>query len=347
MTAGYPLPVLLAVALVALLAAWLLTPLVRRLALALGVVDRPDHRLKTHARPMPYLGGLVILLGVAAGWAVFIGCGAPLPVHDRARSVVIGLGTLLMALLGLWDDRRNLSPWTKLVWQSLIAGFVAAFGLRMQLVMLPDWLNFILTVVWLVGMTNAFNLIDIMDGLASGVAVIAGLLLYLLAVTTPLYDKTFVAVWSLALAGAAAGFLRHNCRPAKIYLGDMGALAIGFLLATLAIGESYTSSTVLGLLAPLLVLAIPLYDTFYVIVLRLLARKSILRGSRDHCALRLRRLGLSVEQTVLTLYAIALLFGLGGLALALSAGVPALLLAGGLVLLALLGGALLARVTME
>ncbi len=346
-TATYPLGLYLAVVFCALAGAWALTPLCRALALRAGIVDRPDANLKTHGEPMPYLGGLAVLGGLGLGLMAYALLPGPtLADPDRQRLAALLLGTLLMALLGLWDDRRNLSPWTKLAVQTLIALPVALWGVRMQLVWFPDWLNLLLTVLWLVGMSNALNLVDIMDGMAAGVAGIAGLLFFLLAVTTPLYDKTFVAMPALALAGACGGFLRFNFAPARIYLGDMGALALGFLLGALAIGESYTSTTLFGLLAPLLVLAIPLYDTFYVIVLRLLAGKSILRGSRDHVALRLRALGLSVRQTVTVCYAASLLFGGGALVLALSSGTFAAVLAATLVLLAVAAGVALSRVKM-
>jgi len=344
----YYTPLFFAIVAVAALTTGILTPVARRLARRHGIVDRPDNQLKTQRNAVPYLGGAAVWGGILAALIVFWAFPAAyLSTPDRMRMIALLVGAILMAGLGLLDDLRNLSPLVKLGAQALVAVMMIKCDLHLQIVFLPMWINYALTIFWLVGITNAFNLIDIMDGLATGIAGISAVLFFLLAITTPGLDKTFVAVWGLALAGSLSGFIFFNFHPATIYLGDMGALSIGFLLGGLAISESYTSMTDLGLLIPLFILAIPLYDTFYVIILRILSRRSIMHGSRDHFALRLKALGLSVVSTVVLCYIISLMFGGIALFLSLSSGLRAQLLAGLMIIFALIGGILLKRVRME
>jgi UDP-GlcNAc:undecaprenyl-phosphate GlcNAc-1-phosphate transferase len=180
-----------------------------------------------------------------------------------------------------------------------------------ELVFLPWWMQYVLTILWLVGLSNAFNLMDIMDGLASGVGVIAAG--YLLVVAL-LNERWVVAAFTVALIGALLGFLRSNFHPASIYLGDCGSLFVGLTLGALAMVMDYTEHNDLGYLTPLYILALPIIDTAYVIVLRLRSGRKIYHGSPDHFPLRLRRrLGGSTVRTVLISYAAALILGAVGL----------------------------------
>ena len=173
----------------------------------------------------------------------------------------------------------------------------------------------LMTVVWMLAVINAFNIIDIMDGLSAGTAMIASLVLFVSAVITSHY---MMAVMSLALAGALLGFLRYNFQPATIYLGDAGSMFIGLMLGTLAMIGVYTEHNQAGYLAPLVILGVPLYDTMLVMYLRWRKGMSVIQGSPDHFALRLRKSGLSTRQTVLTTYIVAGILGAVGLGLQLA-----------------------------
>jgi UDP-GlcNAc:undecaprenyl-phosphate GlcNAc-1-phosphate transferase len=184
-------------------------------------------------------------------------------------------------------------------------------GVIMQLIFLPWWARYLLTIIWLIGMSNAFNLMDIMDGLATGLGAIAGIFLLAVAV---LNERWVVAAFTAALVGSLIGFLRYNFPPASIYLGDCGSLFIGLSLGALAMVMSYTDNSKLGFIAPLYILALPLLDTVYVIFLRVRSGRKIYHGSPDHFPLRLRRkLGGSTTRTVLVIYATAVVLGSLGL----------------------------------
>jgi UDP-GlcNAc:undecaprenyl-phosphate GlcNAc-1-phosphate transferase len=184
-------------------------------------------------------------------------------------------------------------------------------GIMVQVAFLPWWARLVITVIWLVGLSNAFNLVDIMDGLASGLGVIAASFLLVVAL---LNGKFMVAAFTVALVGALLGFLRSNFHPATIYLGDCGSLFIGLTLGALAMVMDYTAVNPLGWLAPLYILAVPIIDTLYVIVLRLRAGRKIYYGSPDHFPLRVRkRLDGWTVGTVVVSYAVAVIFGALGL----------------------------------
>jgi UDP-GlcNAc:undecaprenyl-phosphate GlcNAc-1-phosphate transferase len=218
-------------------------------------------------------------------------------------------------------------------------------GVVVELAFLPHWLRLVLTVLWLVGISNAFNLLDIMDGLAAGVGIIAATFLLVVALGD---GRQVVAAFTVALIGALLGFLRFNFHPASIYLGDCGSLFVGMTLGALAMTMSYTARNPLGWLAPLMILAVPLADTVYVTVLRLRAGRKIYHGSPDHFPLRLqRRLGGATVPAVLLVYAAAIVLGgLGLVVMALDARTTAVVVG---VAAALGLGALwwLARVRME
>jgi UDP-GlcNAc:undecaprenyl-phosphate GlcNAc-1-phosphate transferase len=278
-------------------------PQARRAALAFGVVDAPDGHLKQQGSPVPYLGGLAVYM------AFLLALGM---VFEFDRDVLaLLLASSIVATIGLIDDFGVLTPRAKVLGQLVAVFVLLKAGISVHLIMLPWWARLGVTVLWLVGLSNAFNLVDIMDGLASGLGIIAAI--FLLAVAA-INGRWVVAAFTVVLLGALLGFLRSNFPPATIYLGDCGSLFLGLTLGALAMVMDYTQHSPLGWLAPAYILALPLVDTVYVTFLRLKAGRKIYHGSPDHFPLRLqRRLGGSVRATVLTIYAAAVV--LGGLGL--------------------------------
>ncbi len=282
------------------------TPLAKRMAFRFDILDHPRAPVKVHKEPVPYLGGVAIylafLIPVIVGFFLL-----DIPKEGREQLLGILLGGVIIIALGLADDLQGLSAKTKLSIESLAAIVLIMFGVRLKFLLF--WPSIPLTILWVVGITNAFNIIDIMDGLASGVTFIASLALIAIALPG---DQAFVILASCALAGASLGFLRYNFFPAKIYMGDAGSLFLGFTMASLAIGTSYTAVNRIALFAPILILGIPIYDTFLVTALRTKRGRSILRASNDHFALRLVALGLSRKKTVLIVYLISILLAIAG-----------------------------------
>ena len=284
--------------------AWVLTPLLLRVAIARQVMDVPDSR-KAQTSPVPYLGGVAIVAGFSAMCLVAAAL-------DRATSVVVELAMLLavglvLALMGLLDDLRGgLSPVLRLVVEigAGVAVFLSGSGADLQG---PAALDLAVTLVWVVGITNAFNLLDNMDGLSAGVAALAGGAFCLIA---GLNGQFLVAALAAGVAGCATGFLRHNFHPAKIYMGDAGSLFLGYLLAVLGLKLSLTGTpSVVALFVPLLVLGLPVFDTTLVTWQRLTHGRSPLQGGRDHTSHRLVWVGIPVPVSVCLLYATTVALG--------------------------------------
>lgn len=210
-----------------------------------------------------------------------------------------------MFFIGLADDLKPISPYSKLTFQFLAATLLILGDLHVSIVAFPPALNYFLTYLWVMAITNAFNIIDVHDGLCGGTAVIISSGLWLVSVFTPFYDKTFVAVSAAAIAGATLAFYRVNFPPARMFLGDAGSLMLGFLLSALAIGESYTLDHLVGILVPFILFLVPIYDLIFVVVIRLAKGKSPIRGSPDHVAVRLRRLGWSDKRVLLSMLALS------------------------------------------
>lgn len=275
-----------------------LTPWIARTARAMGMVDRPDGGLKNQEEPVAYLGGLAVFVAFLVGFS---------PFYELDRQVLaILLGGTLVVLLGFLDDLGNLGPSTKLLGQALAVLIVMKAGVAIKIVFLPPLITYPLSFLWLLGMTNAFNIIDIMDGLASGVAAIACFFLFIIAMSS---GQTGVAYMILALMGALLGFLRFNFQPARIYLGDAGSLFIGFMLGALGMVGIYARANPVAVLAPVLILGVPIFDTLFVMTIRWMRGLNPLKGSPDHFALRLRRWRLTVGQTVLLSYGVSFLLG--------------------------------------
>jgi len=279
------------------------TPMAREAALRFGVVDQPDGALKNHDQPVAYLGGLAVF----TAFLLSIG----MTFEFDAELLALLLASTIVTMVGLIDDFGALTPKPKVIGQVVAVFVLLKAGIMIQVAFIPWWAQLIITVLWLVGLSNAFNLVDIMDGLAAGLGVIAATFLLVVAL---LNGRFMVAAFTVAMIGALLGFLRSNFHPATIYLGDCGSLFIGLTLGALAMVMDYTLYNPLGWLAPLYILAVPLVDTLYVIVLRIRAGRKVYYGSPDHFPLRIRRrLDGWTEGTVVVSYAVAVVFGALGL----------------------------------
>jgi UDP-GlcNAc:undecaprenyl-phosphate GlcNAc-1-phosphate transferase len=319
-TAAALLPVLAAVVVLAALTAAYATPLVRLLATHVGMVDEIGER-RMHEQPKPRIGGIAVFLGFA--FALFSTLGYLIArnelrdfskIHD-----VIGMlfGGTLILMVGIWDDIMGLRPRNKFVAQIVVAGISLLYGFVIKDVANPfhpgDYIhfpvpwNYALSLIWYIGMMNAINFIDGLDGLLSGLTAISGFSLAIIAVG---HGHPELALVLAALVGGALGFLPYNYNPATIILGDSGALFIGYIFATVSIvGTSKTAFTI-SLLIPLIVLALPIIDTAVTIIRRTSKGKKITEGDKGHFHHQLVfRFGLNVRQAVLLIYALCIVLG--------------------------------------
>lgn len=255
-------------------------PIARQAAMKYGIVDKPDGNLKHQREPVPYFGGLAIYLAFLISLAFTF----------EFRHDVLGiiLGGTIVVMLGLIDDFGVLTPWTKLAGQLLAVFVLIKSGIRIEIAALPEWVDLTLTVLWMVGLINAFNLLDIMDGLSAGVGAVSASCLLVVALLQG--DQT-IAVMLVALIGSLLGFLKYNWHPARIYMGDTGAMLIGLLLGAMAMIGKYPSDHPLSLLTPVFIVGIPIFDTLFVMYIRYRRGLPIFWGSPDHIAIRLRNWG--------------------------------------------------------
>lgn len=283
-------------------------PIARKAALKYGIVDAPDGQLKHQRDPVPYFGGLAIYLAFLMSLA--------LTVEFRQDVLGIVLGGTIVVMLGLIDDFGVLTPATKLAGQLLAVFVLIKSGIRIEIAVLPDWLDLVLTVFWMVGLINAFNLLDIMDGLAAGVGAVSAMFLLVVALLQGDQTSAFMLA---ALIGSLMGFLKYNWQPAKIYMGDTGAMLIGLLLGAMTMIGKYPSDHPVSLLTPLFILGVPIFDTLFVMYIRSMRGLPVFWGSPDHIAIRLRHWGLTVPQIVIISYVCtALVAGIGLLIMAVS-----------------------------
>ncbi len=308
-----------------------LTPVFRQLSFRLGVVDQPDQERKIHTAAMPLLGGVAVFtafaLNVVLGYLVVLPLATQFdfPLLDmpdvRAhlegaftvgrKLLVLLAGGALMIALGLYDDTKELRAGPKLLGQVAVAALVAAFGMRVTLFIPNAVVSFVLTILWIVTVTNAMNWLDNMDGLCAGVGMVcAGMFAFIAA----MLGQYFVCLLAVALTGALLGFLPFNFKPATIFLGDAGSHFIGYMLAVLPIiGTFYSpgAPTWLPVLIPLLVLAVPLFDLLMVVAIRVVHGNPVYMGDINHLSHRLVRLGLPQSWAVALIYLITLTLGLG------------------------------------
>jgi len=275
-----------AAAVLALLAALYITPIIMRAAERYDIVDRPDGNLKTQAGAIPYLGGLSLFLAFLAAVAVIH------PLESRVLAIL--LAASIVVCFGLVDDLGTLVPKDKLIGQLIAALVLVRAGVHIQFESLPTLAAQAISVFWLVTIINAFNIIDVHDGLCAGVAAVATLFFGAFAV---IEGETTVAVLAAAFFGSAIGFLRYNFPPARIYLGDTGSMLIGLVLGALAMIDDYsTVNPFAAFFSPLAVLAVPLFDLGLVVLARIRHRVPFYYGSPDHFAVRLRRHGIDARR---------------------------------------------------
>jgi UDP-GlcNAc:undecaprenyl-phosphate GlcNAc-1-phosphate transferase len=286
----------------------LLTPVMRKIALAQGVLDRPNSAHKSHKNPVPYLGGVAIIIGVViVSYIALISNKFTWNNFWLATSV---LGpAIVMGLVGLWDDLKSLNPLPRFIGQS-IAGIVVAI-----ILILNDnignptgitVLDAVITVLWIVGICNSINFFDNLDGGAAGTVAITTISLTYLAISG---DQYFIAALSIVVAGSTLGFLIWNRAPARIYMGDAGALFLGLLIATLTVRfKPSTGNSLTSFAIPVLLLAIPILDTTVAVFSRLRRKVSPFQGGKDHLSHRLVRSGLSRRLSAITLWSLTGLF---------------------------------------
>ncbi len=300
------------------------TPLARRLGLRINAVDRPDPSRKVHTVATPRLGGVAIFLSTLIVTLLLNGARN----LDQLASILVGAA--LVSSLGFWDDRFTLSPWAKLAGQLIAAGLLIVTHVTITSLRIPV-LNYAATVLWVVGITNAFNLLDNMDGLSGGVAAIAAAHFALMCAFSGQY---LVGALAVAVMAACIGFLVYNWNPATIFMGDSGSLFLGFTLAALGIKLKFPLNvTFVTWMIPIIVLAVPIFDTTLVTISRLKrGLNPLLTPGKDHTSHRLTYAGFTRREAVLMLYIAGLLMGL--LALFITrASVFEGYLVGGLVLL--------------
>jgi UDP-GlcNAc:undecaprenyl-phosphate/decaprenyl-phosphate GlcNAc-1-phosphate transferase len=294
----------LIISIVAFLVTYLVTPWARKVSQKCGMVDAPNHR-KMHTTPIPYGGGIAIFLGFLAAF-IIIGSYTP-------KTTGFIMGAFLLVILGIFDDLKDLKALPKFIFQSIAAIVVINSGIviNMDLILrghLPglSFLAIPITFLWIIGITNAINLIDGLDGLAAGVSAISALTV---AVVAFINGQAVIGAMALALAFAAIGFLPHNFLN-QVFMGDTGSMFLGFSLATLSIMGSVKLAAAFSALVPVMILAIPIFDTLFAIVRRIVMRRPIYEGDKKHFHHRLLELGLSPKQTVIFIYVLSAIFGI-------------------------------------
>jgi UDP-GlcNAc:undecaprenyl-phosphate GlcNAc-1-phosphate transferase len=287
-----------------------LTPVMRKIAITNQILDLPTSSHKSHSKAVPYLGGVAILIGVTLVSYLALAFSNFTVSNFLLATSVLG-PALAMGLIGLWDDLKNLPPLPRFIGQS-VAGLVVAAALVLgSNVANPTGSTFadvLITVIWVVGICNSINFFDNLDGGAAGTAAISAIFLTYLAINS---GQAFVAALSIVVAGATLGFLIWNRAPARIYMGDAGALFLGVLLATLTIRLNPDTKTSIGSFAtPILLLAIPILDTTVAVLSRLRRGVSPFLGGKDHLSHRLVRAGLSRKMAAIALWLLSATFAL-------------------------------------
>ncbi|MDO4581143.1 MAG: MraY family glycosyltransferase [Bacillota bacterium] len=317
----------------AFLAALLLTPPAIKIAVKLNVVDKPEAR-KVHSEPKPRMGGIAIYAAFAIG--VLLLSEYTMPV----ACLLVSSG--LVMLTGLIDDIRGISPRAKLLGQVIAALVLVQGGVAIRFITNPFDGGLIslgvfaipLTVLWLVGVSNTINLVDGLDGLSAGISAIAALSM---AIVCSAQGEYVAAAIAGVLAASCFGFLRYNFNPARTFMGDCGSLFLGFVLGALALMGLAKGATFISVFIPLIVLGIPIFDTFFAIVRRLILHKPVFEADKMHLHHRLLSLGLTHKQTVLTIYAVSLVMGLCAVLMSVLASAQAVIVLIIVTLLAVLG----------
>lgn len=316
---------------------FLLTPVARLLAKKVGAIDVPKDNRRMHTKPTPLLGGLAIYGGVLFTILFFMK-----PLTKELQAILFGSGVIVVS--GYLDDTKGLSPSMKIIFQ-LIAAFIAIYG-GIYVEFISDFLGergstlglgvfkYPLTVLWIVGVTNAINLIDGLDGLSDGVSAIAAISL---SITSFLFGNVQVGILCLIVAGACLGFLPYNFNPASIFMGDTGALMLGYLFSVLTIEAVMKTAATVAVVVPVMVLAVPISDTLFAIIRRTLSGKSFAEADKGHLHHRILSMGFSVKKTVLILYLMTAILGAVGIIVSLIGGLYGNLLAVGIIIIIIIG----------
>lgn len=293
--------------LIAAVISMLCTPLAVKLAFKIGAIDVPNDERRVHSKPIPRLGGIAIYFGAVISIIII------LPFTKEWAGVLIG-GTLIL-ITGILDDMYKLSPKRKLICQTVGAMVLYFFGIQINFigtpfsegyVFFPEVISFIVTIIWVVGITNTINLIDGLDGLAAGVAAIASISLAYIAYMNQRPD---VALFTLAIAGSAVGFLPYNFNPAKIFMGDGGSLFLGFMLSAVSIIGPMKGAAAIATVIPVLVLGLPIFDTAFAILRRMYRGKPIMEADKGHLHHRILSTGMDQKRTVIILYTLSAILG--------------------------------------
>ncbi len=291
------------------------TPIVKRLAYKIGAIDVPKDSRRMHKTPKALLGGLAIFLGFTLSVLVFTAVSTGSLVLPKSLAGILG-GALIIVILGVFDDKYDLNAHVKFIVQILAAVVPVSCGVVIERLSVPGfisstgavefgWLGYPITVLWIVAVTNALNLVDGLDGLAVGIASISSITLLCISL---MLGNELVIIMTAALSGACLGFFPYNFNPAKLFMGDTGALFLGYTLSTVSVLGLFKGYTLISVAIPILIVAMPIFDTSAAIIRRLLHHKPIMSADRSHLHHKLIDLGCSQKQAVGIIYALCALF---------------------------------------
>lgn len=288
--------------------ATVVTPFVIKLAIKIGAVDTPNDR-KVHMKVMPRLGGLAIFISFVTGFLLFL--------PETLAAWPILCGAIIIVVIGIMDDLKEMSAKTKFGGQLLAAGVTVAGGVQIEFITLPftdrmelGFLAIPVTILWIVGITNAINLIDGLDGLAAGVSSIALLTTSAIAVSM---GNPLIVLIGLIMLGSTLGFLVYNFNPAKIFMGDTGSLFLGYMISVLAVMGLSKNAAIFSLMVPIIILGVPILDTLFAIMRRIINKKPLSSPDKSHLHHCIIKLGFTHRQTVILIYTISSLFSMAAI----------------------------------
>lgn len=294
---------------IAIVISFLLTPIMKKIAFSVNALDIPKDKRKIHKKPIPLLGGVAIYISFLITMLIKKGS------LDSAEIGII-LGATIIVIGGLIDDLKDIKPWIKLCFQLLAAIVLVIFGVKMVGITnpLPAGRSFLnlryfsipITIFWVVGITNALNLIDGLDGLAAGISFICSVTIFIIAILNGRHEA---ALLTAIVSGSILGFLPYNFNPASIFMGDTGAQLLGFLLSAISLEGTIKSATTFAIVVPVLAFGLPIYDTLFAMIRRKVNGKPIMQADRGHLHHRLLDMGLSQKQVVIIMYLISGILG--------------------------------------
>lgn len=299
----------------AMVVSFILSPLVKSFAYKIGAIDVPKDNRRMHKKPVPRLGGLAIFLGFIFSLLLFV------PIDFHLQGIL--LGSVIIVVLGVVDDRAALRAWFKFIIQILAALVAISHGVMINVLSNPNilshnpywslgWLSIPITLLWIVGITNSVNLIDGLDGLANGVSTISALTMLVIAL---LVSEGQTALIMASLVGACVGFMPYNKNPAQMFMGDTGSTFLGYILATVSIQGLFKYYAVISFAVPFLILGLPMFDTLFAIIRRLMHGQNPMSPDRGHIHHRLIDMGLNQKQAVAALYVVSSILGLSAVVL--------------------------------